>query len=86
MSICYSGNRKLIQWGRVDKRENSTDPATDGVWAGKGDEGMNHDSEFWSQMTLTDEMVARAISGGEGFRGKGQMATVLEDQRRKVGF
>lgn len=47
---------------------------------------MNHDSEFWSQMTLTDEMVARAISGGEGFRGKGQMATVLEDQRRKVGF
>lgn len=76
MSIHYRSNRKLIQWGIVDKRENSTDLATDGVWAGKGDEGINHDSGFWSQMTLTEEMVARAIRGGEGFRRKGQMAAV----------
>lgn len=76
MSICYRSSRKLIQWGRVDKRENSTDLATDGVWAGKGDEGINRDSGFWSQMILTEEMVGKAIRGGEGFREKGQMAAV----------
>lgn len=37
---------------------------------------------FGSQMTLTEEIVARAIRGGEDFRRKGQMAVMREGQGR----